>query len=208
LAVGDYFFRKKVAAEILKNDRLADLLKNKYGNYVILHTLAICDSEDKQSIMQGIHRCVYSFQGTKYKLRWIKFLDENPLNISWNPASPSNRAKENQMDSFGDFSGQTPEQLPPGIIINREDDLQKLEIVKKIWRDMNKEEKKEGTPHNGRAHHHHSKSYQGFDEYSDSPHGSPSHNYANNNGNYYPQQDNNFNLYVSPTKMDGSRKWY
>jgi len=206
LAVGDYFFRKKVAAEILKNDRLADLLKNKYGNYVILHTLAICDTEDKQNIMAGIHRCVYSFQGTKYKLRWIKFLDENPLNISWNPSSPSNKNRGNQVESFGDYSGQTPEQLPPGIIINREDDLQKLEIVKKIWRDMNKEEKKEGTPHNGRNHHHHSKSYQGFDDYSDSPHGSPNHNYENN-GNYYQQQEN-FNLYVSPTKMEDNRKWY
>jgi len=207
LAVGDYFFRKKVAGEILKNDRLSDLLKNKYGNYVILHTLAICDSEDKQFIMQGIHRCVYSFQGTKYKLRWIKFLDDNPLNIQWKALSPSskspfNRGNNTQFESFNDLYNSSTENPTVGVI-NRDEDLQKLEIVKKIWRDMNKEEKRDGTPHNGKAHS--NKSFGGYEDFSDSTNGSPIHgNY--DNGNYYPEQ---FNLYLSPTKMDDQRmKWY
>ena len=208
LAVGDYFFRKKVAAEILKNDRLSDLLKNKYGNYVILHTLAICDSKDKQFIMQGIHRCVYSFQGTKYKLRWIKFLDENPLNIQWKALSPSskspfNRGNNVQFESFNDmYNNSTTPEISVVEVINRDEDLQKLEIVKKIWRDMNKEEKS-GTPHNGKAHS--NKSFGGYEDFSDSTNGSPIHGNFES-GNYYPEQ---FNLYVSPTKMDDQRlKWY
>ena len=209
LAVGDYSFRKKIATEILKNDRLSDLLKNKYGNYVILHTLAICDNDDKQSIMEGIYKGVHSFQGTKYKLRWIKFLEENPLNIQWNASSsPSNRSPMGknapQIQSFEDAYNDNSEIRIPKIA-SKEEDLNKLEVVKKIWRDMNKEEKKDPTPSNStRAHN--MKNYSGFEEYADSNNGSPSH-MNEHPSNFYQEP---FNFYLNATKTDEYKqpRWY
>lgn len=208
LAVGDYSFRKKVATEILKNERLSDLLKNKYGNYVILHTLAICDNDDKQSIMEGIYRGVHSFQGTKYKSRWNKFLEENPLNITWNPnASPSNRSPmgKNGGQSFEDaFSESNEHKIPK--LPSKEEDLKKLEVVKKIWRDMNKEEKNPTPSNSTRGH---NRNYSGFDDYCDSNNASPTHMMNEQSGNYYQQEP--FNFYLNTTKTDDynkQQKWY
>jgi hypothetical protein len=207
--IGDTSFRKKVAAEILKNDRLSDLLKNKYGNYVILQMLAIGDSEDKYNIMHGIYKCVHSFQGTKYKMRWSKFLEQNPLNIPWSTASPINRSPFNQnntgtsqYESFEDYSNGINDQRSSEIAKNKE--MDKLEIVKKIWRDMNKEEKKDAVPQNGRKGN--SKVVNSFDDFSDS-NGSPSHNSnIENPANYYPES---FGFYYNGNKMaEQKMKWY
>lgn len=79
-------FLKRVINEIMKLDRLSDLMKNKYGNYVLLHVLISCDLEDKERIMQGISKNANLFHGTKYKQRWSKFIEDNPLNIYWSGA--------------------------------------------------------------------------------------------------------------------------
>lgn len=59
-------------------------MKNKYGNYVILKILGTSDLEDKQAIMQSLTRNVNMINATKYKNRWIQFIEENPLKIPGN----------------------------------------------------------------------------------------------------------------------------
>ena len=56
-------------------------MKNKYGNFVILKTMNVADSEDKQAIMQSIAKCVGSINVKKYKQRWQEFIEENPFKI-------------------------------------------------------------------------------------------------------------------------------
>lgn len=57
-------------------------MKNKYGNYVIIKSLMTAESEDKQTIMQAILRCINSVNVTKYRNRWLQFIEENPLKIN------------------------------------------------------------------------------------------------------------------------------
>jgi hypothetical protein len=67
--------------EILKSDRIVELMKNKYGNYVILKILAAVETEDKQAIMHSLTKTVNLVNVSKYKNRWIQFIEENPLKI-------------------------------------------------------------------------------------------------------------------------------
>lgn len=141
LTVCDSSFRRRVVDEILKNGRLSDLLKNKYGNFVTLQLLATTSTSDKKKLMQDILRCANSFNGTKYKMRWLKFVQENPLKIDWTQDEIVPEAPENKE---GETSGEE--------IVVEEDPTQTkaenteiLEAVKRIWREMTKEEKSE-TP--------------------------------------------------------------
>jgi Pumilio-family RNA binding repeat len=52
------------------------MMKNKYGNYVINKSIAHADHEDKQAIIIAISRCVNSINVSKYRTRWIQFLEE------------------------------------------------------------------------------------------------------------------------------------
>lgn len=76
--------RKRYAREILKSDKIIEIMKNKYGNYVILKILGASDLEDKQAIMQSLSRNVNLINTTKYKNRWLQFIEENPLKIPGN----------------------------------------------------------------------------------------------------------------------------
>jgi len=132
-------YLKRVIGEIMKGDRLADLMKNKYGNYVLLHVLLASCREDKERIMQGIYKYTNSFHGTKYKERWSEFLEENPLNIEWSgPRSPNSSAK--LKNSRKEEFKESPVIDPMQFIGIKQSDLEK---VKKVWRTMNKKEKKD-----------------------------------------------------------------
>jgi len=67
--------------EIVKNDKIVELMKNKYGNFVLLKALKSIDTEDRQIIMQSLMRNLNSVSMAKYKNSWTKFIEENPLRI-------------------------------------------------------------------------------------------------------------------------------
>jgi hypothetical protein len=81
ISLGTSEIRKKYVKEILKSDRMVELMKNKYGNYVILKILATAELEDKQAIVQSLIKNVNLVNVTKYKNRWLQFIEENPLKI-------------------------------------------------------------------------------------------------------------------------------
>lgn len=56
-------------------------MKNKYGNFVILKVIQTAETEDKGSVMQSLLKNVNSVNVTKYKNRWIQFIEENPMKI-------------------------------------------------------------------------------------------------------------------------------
>lgn len=56
-------------------------MKNKYGNFVILKVLATTEPDDKVAVMQSLMKNVNSVNVTKYKNRWIQFIEENPMKI-------------------------------------------------------------------------------------------------------------------------------
>jgi len=127
LIVCDSSFRRRVVEEILGNGRLGDLMKNKYGNFVTLQLLATAVCVDRQKLMQEIYRCANAFNGTKYKTRWLKFVQDNPMKINWNSTSNSSFEQADETN-FGE---------------SKQIDEEKLEAVKNIWREMTKEEKNE-----------------------------------------------------------------
>jgi len=136
LSVCDTQFRKRVVEEILKNGRLSDLLKNKYGNFVTLQLLATASSSNKSKLMQEILKCANAFNGTKYKMRWLKFVQENPLKINWNTGD---------QDEMGQAKESLEENTSEEEKLNESEQADKtaenLEAVKRIWREMTKEEK-------------------------------------------------------------------
>jgi len=81
ISISSQEMKKRFAKEILKNDRIVEIMKNKYGNYVILKILGTSDLEDKQAIMQSLARNTNLINTSKYKNRWIQFIEENPLKI-------------------------------------------------------------------------------------------------------------------------------
>lgn len=68
-------------------------MKNKYGNFVILKVLATTEPDDKVAVMQSLMRNVNAVNVTKYKNRWIQFIEENPMKIqgfnTLQPVKPS-----------------------------------------------------------------------------------------------------------------------
>jgi len=73
--------RKKYLYEIVKSDRLAELMKNKYGNYVLLKLLSTLDTEGKQLLIQHISKNLNHVNVVKYRSRWAQFIDDNPMKI-------------------------------------------------------------------------------------------------------------------------------
>jgi len=143
LTVCDSQFRKRVVDEILKNGRLGDLMKNKYGNFVTLQLLATSATLDKQRLMQEIFKFANSFNGTKYKTRWLKFIQENPMKINWNSSTSS----EQEEGHYGEADIFYKEKVANGDPeMNSKIEADKLEAVKKIWREMTKEEKSDTSP--------------------------------------------------------------
>jgi len=73
--------RKKYVLEIVKSERMSELMKNKYGNYVILKLLSTSDIEGKQLMMQNIAKHLNLVNVAKYRSRWAQFIDENPMKV-------------------------------------------------------------------------------------------------------------------------------
>lgn len=144
LTVCDSQFRKRVVDEILKNGRLGDLMKNKYGNFVTLQLLATSATIDKQRLMQEIFKFANSFNGTKYKTRWLKFIQDNPMKINWDNSISSEQEEGNKSDDSDIFSKERVANGDPEL--NSKIETEKLEAVKKIWREMTKEEKSDTSP--------------------------------------------------------------
>jgi len=81
LVVTSLELKRRFVQEIIKNDRIAELMKNKYGNFVLLKALKSVDTEERQVIMQSLMRNLNSVSMAKYKNSWTKFIEENPLRV-------------------------------------------------------------------------------------------------------------------------------
>jgi hypothetical protein len=156
LTVCDSQFRRRVIEEILKNGRLGDLMKNKYGNFVTLQLLATSSLIDKERLMQAIFKYANSFNGTKYKTRWLKFVEDNPLNICWNGSA--NVKQEGDL-SKEQNKGQSSDQADTAVKDKetmesenktKEMDIEIVEAIKKSWREITKDEKSDPSPFSSR----------------------------------------------------------
>jgi hypothetical protein len=74
-------YKKKFVKEVIKSDRIVELMKNKYGNFVILKILQTTEPEDKTAVMQSLLKNVNAVNVIKYKNRWLQFIEENPMKI-------------------------------------------------------------------------------------------------------------------------------
>ena len=69
--------KKKFIAEVIKSERIVELMKNKYGNFVLLKIFNVADETDKVRLLEALQRYVNSVHVNKYKNRWLTFLEEN-----------------------------------------------------------------------------------------------------------------------------------
>jgi hypothetical protein len=156
LTTCDSQFRRRVIEEILKNGRLGDLMKNKYGNFVTLQLLATASLADKQRLMQAIFKYANSFNGTKYKTRWLKFVEENPLNICWNGSANIKQEEDSTKEqNKGPNSDQVETAVKDKEMMEQESktkemDIEIVEAIKKSWREITKDEKSDPSPFSSR----------------------------------------------------------
>jgi len=74
-------YKKTFVKELVKGDRMTELMKNKYGNFVLLKALKSVNTEERQTIMQSLVKNLNSVSMAKYKNSWAKFIEENPLKV-------------------------------------------------------------------------------------------------------------------------------
>jgi len=74
--------RKRYLMETVKSERLSELMKNKYGNYVILKLIATLDLEGKQLMIQNLVKHLNQVNVAKYRSKWAQLIEENPFKIS------------------------------------------------------------------------------------------------------------------------------
>jgi len=77
-------------------------------------------------------------------MRWLKFTQENPLKINWNneeQAEGMGEAKETVIDT-----NKEEKSLEEQADQNQTETAENLEAVKRIWREMTKEEKTDAPP--------------------------------------------------------------
>lgn len=57
-------------------DKLAGLMKNSYGNYVVQKALKIAEGEDKKSIVQSIQNNIPVISDKKIRQKWTVLLEQ------------------------------------------------------------------------------------------------------------------------------------
>jgi len=98
--------RKKYLMQIIRSERLAELMKNKYGNYVLLKMLSTLDVDGKQLMIQNLTKNLNLVNVAKYRSRWAQFIEENPLKIpSANTAQTTKPSQFKNASQSGDYSG-------------------------------------------------------------------------------------------------------
>ena len=69
--------KKRFISEVVKSERIVELMKNKYGNFVLIKIFSVSDENDKARLVEAIQKYVNAVHVTKYKTKWLTFLDEN-----------------------------------------------------------------------------------------------------------------------------------
>ena len=94
-------------------------MKNKYGNFVLLKIFNVSDEGDKARLVEAIQRYVNAINVSKYKTKWLTFLDENKAylkntsskNMRYMPGNAfysgnkNDAIGPNQVNQFPDTSG-------------------------------------------------------------------------------------------------------
>ena len=57
-------------------DKLAGLMRNSYGNYVVQKALKIAEGEDKKSIVQSIQNNIPVISDKKIRQKWTVLLEQ------------------------------------------------------------------------------------------------------------------------------------
>ena len=78
---------KQIIDTIVNNNKIISLLKNPYGNFVLLKAIKLVDLEDKLKIIFSINANIEKISNTKYYLKWkyiissiVQFFNNNAIN--------------------------------------------------------------------------------------------------------------------------------
>ena len=78
---------KQIIDVIIKSNKIITLLKNPYGNFVLLKAIKLVDFEDKIKLVLCINANIEKIANTKYYLKWkyivssiVQFLNNNTIN--------------------------------------------------------------------------------------------------------------------------------
>ena len=75
---------KEYINEICSNGKIAEIMKNKYGNYVIQKALKLSINEDKKKLAEEVDKNIYKLNDRKLILKWKSIVNPHLDNIYLN----------------------------------------------------------------------------------------------------------------------------
>ena len=99
-------FRKRFISEISTNERLSELMKNKYGSYVLTKILSTADYDEKTILISNLTKNIdrVNISKNKYPKQWLIYLEEY-VKHNFKITSPFNVLKINNSNSINNDSG-------------------------------------------------------------------------------------------------------
>ena len=61
---------------ICQDDIITELLKNKFGNFVIKKCISVADEAEYTQLIASLRNNINHLNDSKFKMVWIKYIDE------------------------------------------------------------------------------------------------------------------------------------
>ena len=95
---------KKYIEEVSKDEKIGDVIKNNYGNYVIQKALNIAKGEDKEKLIESAKRNVDKLVDKKLILKWRNILDMHTNSLLSNNNNNNNVNTNNNYVCYNSIS--------------------------------------------------------------------------------------------------------
>ena len=96
---------KKYIEEVVKEEKIGDVIKNNYGNYVIQKALNIAKGKDKEKLIEGAKRNVDKLVDKKLIIKWKNILDMHTNSLL------SNNRNDNSTNNYVCYKNSIPTML-------------------------------------------------------------------------------------------------
>lgn len=70
-------YKRKFIKEIIQDSVIVELMKNKYGNFVLKKCFMVADKQEFDGLFQGITKNVPFLQNSQYKIMWKEYVSSS-----------------------------------------------------------------------------------------------------------------------------------
>ena len=68
----------------MKNENILNLMKNKYGSFILMKILNVCDQNNFKILLNLIKKKLTNIHTPNFHNKWQKYIEENNRDISMN----------------------------------------------------------------------------------------------------------------------------